>query len=72
MIDIAREANVVGWVRNRRDGAVEALVQGDAAAVERVIDWSRRGPPGARVTEIEAADTPLDPALRDFTQRSSG
>ena len=71
MIDAARDAGVVGWVRNRYDGAVEAFVQGDAAAVERVVDWSRRGPPGARVTEIEAADAPLEPALRDFNQRAS-
>ena len=71
MIDAARDAGVVGWVRNRDDGAVEAFVQGDAAAVERVVNWSRRGPPGARVTEIEAADAPLEPALRDFSQRSS-
>jgi acylphosphatase len=72
MIDMARESNVVGWVRNRHDGAVEGFVQGDAAAVDRVINWSRRGPPGARVTDVESFDAPLDPALRDFSQRASG
>jgi acylphosphatase len=70
MIDAARDAGVVGWVRNRHDGAVEAFVQGDAPAVERVVNWSRRGPPGARVTEIEASDAAPDPALRDFAQRA--
>ena len=71
MIDAARDAGVVGWVRNRYDGAVEAFVQGDAEAVERVVGWSRRGPPGAHVTEIETTDSALDTGLRDFTQRTS-
>jgi acylphosphatase len=45
---------VSGWVRNRRDGSVEAVLQGDAAAVEAVLDWARRGPPAARVAEVRA------------------
>jgi acylphosphatase len=54
-------------VRNLRDGDVEALVEGDAAAVEAVIAWARRGPPGARVTEIriEEAGT-AEPDHREF------
>jgi acylphosphatase len=43
---------VSGWVRNRRDGSVEAVLQGEAAAVEAVLDWARRGPPAARVAEV--------------------
>jgi acylphosphatase len=71
MIDVARDAGVVGWVRNRYDGAVEAFVQGDASAVDRVFDWCRRGPPGARVAEMDAGEAPVDPALRDFMQYPS-
>ncbi|HEY2819169.1 MAG TPA: acylphosphatase [Casimicrobiaceae bacterium] len=71
MVDAARDAQVVGWVRNRRDGTVEAFVQGDAAGVERIVEWCRRGPPGARVADFEATDTPVDSTLRDFSQRPS-
>ena len=47
---------VSGWVRNRRDGTVEAVVQGDAAAADALIAWARRGPPAARVAEVEIED----------------
>jgi acylphosphatase len=46
---------VSGWVRNRHDGSVEAVLQGDAAAVEAVLDWARCGPPAARVGEVRTA-----------------
>jgi acylphosphatase len=57
MVDEARRLGVTGWVRNRRDGTVEAVVAGDVAAVEAVIAWARRGPPGGRVTEVAVAET---------------
>jgi acylphosphatase len=60
MQDEAARRGVNGWVRNRSDGSVEALLQGEAEAVESLIAWARHGPPGARVTEIHAAtDTEL-------------
>jgi acylphosphatase len=57
--DEARARNLRGWVRNRRDGSVEAVVAGDGADVEAVIAWARRGPPAARVSlvTVEAAAT---------------
>ena len=54
MVQEAEARGVTGWVRNRRDGSVEAVVQGDRAAVEAMRDWARRGPPGAAVTEAVA------------------
>jgi acylphosphatase len=44
-----------GWVRNRLDGSVEALVTGDAEAVAAMIEACRDGPRGARVTDVTAA-----------------
>jgi len=42
-----------GWVRNRRDGTVEAVVAGPAGAVEALVAWSRHGPPSARVDGVD-------------------
>ncbi|WP_343729146.1 acylphosphatase [Duganella sp.] len=41
-----------GWVRNRRDGSVEAEVDGDAAALDAIISWARQGPPASRVDQV--------------------
>ncbi len=56
----ARELGVTGWVRNRRDGAVEAVVQGSSGAVEAMIAWARRGPPSAVVAEVRVTDATGD------------
>jgi acylphosphatase len=56
----ARELGLSGWVRNRRDGAVEAVVQGSSDAVEAIIAWARRGPPSAVVAELRVADASGD------------
>lgn len=56
----AERNGVRGWVRNRSDGSVEAVVQGEAPAVARVIDWARRGPPAARVAELVEAEPTAD------------
>ncbi len=50
---VAEENGVTGWVRNLPDGeSVEAVLEGPRDAVERVICWSLRGPPAARVVEV--------------------
>lgn len=52
----ARELGVSGWARNRLDGSVEAMVQGDDRAVEAMIAWSQRGPPSAVVAEVRITE----------------
>ncbi|MDF2993096.1 MAG: acylphosphatase [Microbacterium sp.] len=46
-----------GWVRNRRDGSVEAEISGDDEAVDALLEWTRRGPSSARVDRLEVTDT---------------
>jgi acylphosphatase len=65
----ARQLNVTGWVRNRADGTVEATVHGWPDDVARVLDWCRRGPPGARVTSLEVNDAAGE--FEDFERRPS-
>ena len=69
MTDAARAAGVSGWVRNRRDGTVEALVQGDETSVQRMLEWCRHGPPAARVTGLATREVDADPALPTFYSR---
>ena len=54
--DEARMRGLAGWVRNRRDGRVEALVSGPAANVEAMIAWARVGPPAARVASVDVEE----------------
>lgn len=53
---IAREAGVAGWVRNLRDGSVEAEIEGTADQVDEVVAWMAQGPPGAHVDTAMVTD----------------
>jgi ADP-ribose pyrophosphatase len=64
-------SRVVGWVRNRRDGSVEAMLQGPREACDSLIDACGHGPPASRVTRIETVACAFDPALTTFEQRTS-
>lgn len=57
----ARDLGVHGWVRNRRDGSVEALLAGPEAAVAAMVEACRRGPPLARVAGLVSAPAPPPP-----------
>ncbi len=49
----AERLGLRGWVRNRLDGSVEIVAEGEEAAVEALVQWSHRGPPMASVSAVE-------------------
>ncbi len=57
---VAGQQGVAGWVRNLRDGRVEAVFEGAADNVERLVSWAHRGPSQARVTAVDVHDEPVD------------
>lgn len=61
----ARSNGLAGWVRNRSDGTVEALLAGEQDALQAVLNACRRGPPAAQVTEIreQFAEAPSEPGF---------
>lgn len=69
MAQQARALGVSGWVRNRRDGSVEAVACGPAEAVQALVDWAQRGPMGARVDGVEVVDA--EGVFEGFEQRET-
>lgn len=71
MLTEARRLGLRGWVRNRHDGTVEALVAGEPAAVQRLIAWAQHGPVLAVVERVEVSvpATGLDASVTGFDQR---
>ena len=66
MAQAARRLGVTGWVRNRRDGSVEAMVAGTRDAVDQIVAWARRGPDSASVQSVEVS--PGEGAFDTFEQ----
>ena len=58
--ETARQLALSGWVRNLADGGVEAVAEGSGAALEQFVRWCRKGPPAARVTDLDAVDEPVE------------
>jgi acylphosphatase len=65
----ARRRGLSGWVRNRRDGSVEAVFSGDAAVVDDMVAACGRGPSSARVDKVETE--PTDEAVAGFRTLST-
>lgn len=65
----AQQCAAAGWVRNLPDGAVEFLAQGDGNSVRQLLDWARRGPPGASVDAFNASEVEAESGLTDFEIR---
>ena len=65
----AKRRNVAGWVRNTSDGRVEAVFEGEKEDVEKLIDFCRKGPSGARVTKVDVQCEHYTGEFRDFKIR---
>lgn len=69
--EVARRHHVAGWVRNRRDGRVEAVFEGSPASVAQMVHWCRSGPALANVTDVKVEDVPLG-GLSGFRVAAAG
>jgi acylphosphatase len=56
--DQAKKLGLAGWVRNRPEGTVEAVVEGDADSVDTMLRWFYQGSPGSKVTEVHVSEEP--------------
>jgi acylphosphatase len=65
----ARRLGVTGWVRNLPDGRVEAIFEGEKEAVDFMIEFCRRGPPGARVEKVKVTWEPYKGEFEGFRIR---
>jgi len=62
-VDEAKKWNLTGWVRNRADGSVEVVAEGERKNLDRLKEWCRQGPPSARVTDVKVN---YEPATNEF------
>lgn len=68
----ATRLGLVGWVRNLRDGRVEAVFQGDKSAIEKIASWCEQGPRGAWVEKVERNWENLENEFNSFEIRYWG
>ena len=66
MTERARQLGVTGWVRNLRDGRVEAMVEGEKSSVEDLLRFCRVGPPGAKVAVVDVSWLEFGGEFRGF------
>ena len=65
----SKRFNVTGWVRNLRDGRVEAIFEGEEADVQKIVDFCRRGPPNAYVVDVNVRRQEWKGEFDDFEVR---
>ena len=65
---VAQRRGVAGWIANRADGAVEAVFEGESAAVESLVAWCHDGPRGAYVDRVDVIEEDVE-GLSDFAVR---
>ena len=66
MKETAEKNNVMGWVKNLPDKRVEAVLQGEDSSVDAVVEWSRFGPAGATVEDLNVSNENSNEKFSDF------
>ncbi len=64
--DQARSLGLTGWVRNRRDGTVEAMFEGEKEKVDEMVTWCHHGSPSSRVEQVEVIPGPFSGTFDSF------
>ncbi|MHB1007023.1 MAG: acylphosphatase [Chloroflexota bacterium] len=64
---VAEANGVTGWIRNRPEGSVEGVFEGDETAVRALVDWCQQGPPSA---EVDRVDVDWQPYIAEFNRFS--
>ncbi len=67
--DEAKKRGVKGWVRNLPDGRVEAVFEGEEREVKTLVEFCKRGPPGARITDVQVIVENYTGEFNDFEMR---
>ncbi|MEM2908914.1 MAG: acylphosphatase [Candidatus Bilamarchaeaceae archaeon] len=68
-VSVATELGLVGWVRNRTDGSVEVVAEGEKKALEQLIEWCKHGPTGATVENVKVEWKAPSGEFKSFTTR---
>ncbi len=63
---MAKKNNVFGWVKNLKDGRVEAVLEGDEEKVSRLVEWAHGGPANARVEDVEICNEEFSSEFSKF------
>lgn len=65
--EMAHQLGVKGWVKNRRDGRVEAVFEGDIETVDQIVEWCHQGPSEAKVTKVSVTSEDYIGEYEDFS-----
>jgi len=65
-IRTAKHLGVTGWVKNLRDGRVEAVIEGEEAQVQQMVEWCHQGPPSAVVSGVDVSYSPYQGVFMSF------
>ena len=66
-LEVAQKLGLTGWVKNLADGSVEVLAQGEKEKIEKLIEWCKKGPDGAKVDEVKTEWKSIKKNFSDFS-----